>query len=494
MKQYLELLHDVVVNGIDKPDRTGIGSRSVFGRLLRWDLAQGFPIITTRKVAMRIAFEETMFFLRGETNTKLLEEKKINIWKGNTTREFLDNRGLNHLPSGSLGYGYSHQWRNFDGFAKIPPGIDTQFSKDITIDASSNVHGYVGKEFTSNSCGQYTVIKEIRSNGSKLFFDVKFHKTGYVTNVRKQNIDRGQIYDPYFPNVVGVACSGDTTVKAMYPDLWKKLRPMWDAMISRCYDTKDCSYPGYGGKNIYVSARWLLFSNFVIDVQTLPGWDKKLANWKKYSLDKDIAARGYYSEKTCQWVDLKTQLLHSSIFIPEKSTEHEGVDQIAELLNGIKNDPLGRRHIVTGWNPGQLNEMALPPCHMLQMHSVEPSSTEFTVGDGKLHTCFVMRSNDAPYGLPYNIMGYALLNHIFAKHLNMTPGDLVYMGWDVHIYHNQMDMVSEILERTPKELPTLKINKDLHTLDDILSLQWEDIELIGYDPYPDIQNKPEMAV
>jgi thymidylate synthase len=491
MQNLIDLLLDIKENGVDKPDRTGIGSRAVFGRMLRWDLADGFPMQTTRKVPLRIAFEETMFFLRGETQTKLLEAKNINIWKGNTSREFLDKRGLNHLPSGSLGYGYSHQWRNFDGFAKIPPGIDTPFPKDIIVDTPSDVHGYVGKEFTSNSCGQYTVIREIRSNGSKLFFDVKFHKTGYVTNVRKQNIDKGQIYDPYFPNVAGVACSGDTTVKNTHPDLWKKLRPMWDAMISRCYDTKDHSYPGYGGKNIYVSARWLLFSNFVIDAQTLPGWNKKLVNWKKYSLDKDIAAKGYYSEKTCQWVDLKTQLLHSSIFIPEKSTEHLGVDQIADLLSGIQKDPYGRRHVVTGWNPGQLHEMALPPCHMLHMYSVEG---DFTVNNGKLNNCFVMRSNDVPFGLPFNIASYALLNHIFAKYLKMEPGELVYFGWDVHVYQNQLEMVDEILERTPRALPTLKINKELNTFDDILALQWEDIELIGYDPYPDVKNKPGMAV
>lgn len=491
MKNYIELLRDVVENGVDKPDRTGIGSRAVFGRMLRWDLSKGFPIQTTRKVPLRIAFEETMFFLRGHTQTKLLEDKKINIWKGNTSREFLDKRGLNHLPSGSLGYGYSHQWRNFNGFAKIPPGIDTPFSKEIIIDDTSNVHGFVGKQYSSNSYGDYTVIKEMRGNGGKLFFDIKFHTTGYTTTVRKQNIQKGEIYDPYYPSVAGVACAGDLSVKEKYPDLWKKLRPMWDAMISRCYDVKDHSYPGYGGKNIYVSARWLLFSNFVIDAQTLPGWDKKVADWKKYSLDKDIAAKGYYSEKTCQWVDLKTQLLYSSIFIPEKSTEHLGVDQIVDLLTGIRNDPYGRRHVVTGWNPGQLHEMALPPCHMMHMYSVEG---DFTVGNGKLNNSFVMRSNDVPFGLPFNIASYALINYIFAKHLGMIPGDLVYFGWDVHIYQNQMEMVNEILERQPRALPQLVIKKDLPTFEDILSLQWEDIELIGYDPHPDVQNKPGMAV
>lgn len=294
MQNYKELLTDIIQNGVDKPDRTGIGSRAVFGRILRWDLSKGFPLLTIRKVPMRIAFEETMFFLRGETQTKLLEEKNINIWKGNTSREFLDKRGLSNLPEGDMGKGYGYQWRHWESINK----------------------------------------------------------------------------DVYF------------------------------------------------------------------------GWPKE-------------------------------------------------TDQIADLLSGLKKDPYGRRHVVTGWNPGQLHEMALPPCHMLHMYSVEG---DFTINQGSLNNCFVMRSNDVPFGLPFNIASYALLNHIFAKHLGMTPGELVYMGWDVHIYQNQMDMTYEMLEREPRALPKLIIHKDLATFDDILALQWEDIEIIGYDPHPDVKNKPEMAV
>ena len=287
MQNYLDLLKDVMENGVDRPDRTGVGSRFVNGRILRWDLKQGFPIITTRKVSLRIAFEETMFFLRGQSNTKLLEEKNINIWRGNTSREFLDARGLTNLPEGDMGRGYGVQWRNW---------------------RSSN----------------------------------------------------------------------------------------------------DCE-----------------------------------------------------------------------------------VDQICQLLDNIKTDPHGRRHVVTGWNPGELNQMALPPCHMMHMYSVEG---EFTVTSGRLNSCFVMRSNDVPYGLPYNIMSYALLNHIFAKHLGLEPGDLVYMGWDVHIYNNQFDMVREQLTRTPTDLPELHIDREVSTIDDIMALDWADIRLEGYNPMPDIQNKPKMAV
>lgn len=283
MQNYLELLENIKKNGVDRPDRTGIGSRFINGAMLKYDLADGFPIQTTRRVSARIAFEETMFFLRGQTNTKLLEEKNINIWKGNTTRQFLDNRGLQNLPEGSIGTGYSHAWRNFGG---------------------------------------------------------------------------------------------------------------------------------------------------------------TLGN-------------------------------------------NDGVDQIKELLEGLKNDPNGRRHLVTAWNPQQNDGTPLPPCHIMHMYSVM---------NNKLNSSFVMRSTDIVFGLPFNIVSYSLLNHIFAKYLNLIPGELTYMGWDVHIYQNQMKMVDEILERTPRKLPTININKDFYNLDDIMDLQWEDIELIGYDPYPDIKDKPGMAI
>ena len=304
MQNYLDLLQDILDNGFDKTDRTGIGSRSVFGRSLRWDLSQGFPIITTRKVGFRIAFEETMFFLRGDRDTKKLEEKNIFIWQGNTTREFLDKRNLQHLDEGDMGYGYSHQWRNFGG-------------KDA-------------------------VIHDQRKTG-----------------------------------------------------------------------------PGPGGQ-------------------------------------------------------------------PYRDAALPGVDQVRALINGIKKDPFSRRHLVNAWNPQQVDETPLPPCHILQQYQVTP--------DGRLNSAFIMRSNDVPYGLPYNIMGYAFLNIAFSQLLGYAPGELVYFGGDAHIYHNQIDMVKEQLTRSPYPLPTLKINKGLNTLEDVLSLQYEDVELVGYKAHPDFKNKPPMAV
>ena len=261
-------------------------------------------MITTRKTAFRIAFEETMFFLRGETDTKKLEEKKIHIWEGNTSREFLDKVGLNYLPEGHLGKGYSFQWRNFGG--------------------------------------------------------------SYGQNVINDPNERHMIYEPRYDVSVG------------------------------------------------------------------------------------------------------------------------GIDQVAALVEGMQKDPQGRRHIITAWNPLQTKEMALPTCHLYQQYRVTSS--------GKLNSSFVMRSWDFLYGAPFNIMGYAFLNHAFAKLLKLEPGKLSAFGNDVHLYDNQLDIARDQITRTPFALPTLTITKDLKTLDDLLALEYNDIVIEGYQAHPDYKNKPKMAV
>jgi len=159
--QYLSVMRRILDTGVDRPDRTGIGSRAIWGAMVDVDLADGFPIVTTRKTAFRIAFEETWFFLRGETDTKKLEEKKINIWKGNTTREFLDKMGLTNLPEGSVGASYSHQWRNFGGFVKVENKAESPLDISYNLDYSSNKHGLVGKIFTSRRGFDYIILQEI---------------------------------------------------------------------------------------------------------------------------------------------------------------------------------------------------------------------------------------------------------------------------------------------------------------------------------------------
>lgn len=302
-RQYINIMKRILTHGVDRPDRTGIGSRAIWGAMVDVDLADGFPIVTTRKTSFRIAFEETWFFLRGETDTKKLEDKNIFIWKGNTSREFLDGRGLSYLPEGHLGKGYGYQWRNFGG------------------------DGYEPK-----------------------YYDYVLDK---------------QMYD---------------------------------------YDVRD----------------------------------------------------------------------------------NTGVDQVINVLNGLKSDPNGRRHIISGWNPQQLNEMALPPCHLYN---------QYQILNGKLNSSFVMRSHDWLYGGPFNFMGYALLNIAFAKYLKLEPGHLTYFGNDVHIYDNQIDIASQQIKRKPYKLPKIMLNKTLNTIDDIFNIEYQDfIFTTPYKAHPDFKNKPKMAI
>lgn len=278
MKQYLELVKDILENGEDREDRTGVGTLSVFGRQMRFNLQEGFPILTTRKTSIRIAFEELMFMLNGKTQTKELEEKNIKIWTGNTSKAFQESVGLGHLDEGDMGKLYGYQLRNFNS---------------------------------------------------------------------------------------------------------------------------------------------------------------------------------------------------------------QGVDQLKNLVEGLKNDPYSRRHVMTYLNPAQVKEGVLWPCHILY---------QCYVSKNKLSSSFYMRSSDFFFGAPYNLAYYALMTHLLAELLGYDVGDLVYQAGDVHLYKNQIDLAKEQLKRIPRELPKLNVKKKISTLDDLLSMEFSDIELIGYDPYPDFKNKPPMAV
>lgn len=299
-QRYLDILNTALI-GEDRDDRTGVGTYSIFDQSLEFSLLDDqFPLLTTKKMFLKGIVEELLFFLRGDTDTKLLEAKGVNIWKGNTTREFLDKRGLTYLAEGDMGKGYGFQWRNFGG-------------------------------------------------------------------ERIEQFDLGN-------------------------------------------DLKD-----YDKTNTYL---------------------------------------------------------------------HKGTDQISSLLYSLKNDPNSRRHILSAWNPDQLNEMALPPCHMF---------AQFIVHNKEYLSCrFTMRSVDSFLGLPYNIASYALLTKIMAKAVGLKPSKLVFNGGDVHVYKNHLEAVQTQIERTPYEFPKLKINKELNSIKDIECLQYGDFELIGYDCHHAI--KAKMAV
>lgn len=269
MRQYLDLMQHVLDHGTPKADRTGTGTRSIFGHQMRFDLATGFPCITTKKLHLRSIIHELLWFLAGDTNVAYLKANGVRIWD-----EWADP------DTGELGPVYGYQWRSFP---------------KSRIDADGNVH----------------------TNGS--------------------------------------------------------------------------------------------------------------------------------------------------------------VDQVRMVLDALKNNPDSRRHIVCAWNPGMIEQMALPPCHAF---------FQFYVADGKLSCQLYQRSADIFLGVPFNIASYALLTMMIAQVTGYAPGEFVHTLGDAHLYDNHLDQAREQLSREPRDLPTLAINPEVR---DLFAFRFEDFELKQYDPHPHIK-------
>ena len=259
MKAYLDLLRHVLEHGAEKSDRTGTGTRSVFGWQMRFDLNQGFPLVTTKKLHLRAIIHELLWFLQGDTNIAYLKENKVSIWD-----EWAD-------ADGELGPVYGKQWRH------------------------------------------------------------------------------------------------------------------WETADGRT------------------------------------------------------------------------------------------VDQIARVVESIRRNPDSRRHLVSAWNPGEVDDMALPPCHAL---------FQFYVAGGRLSCQLYQRSADIFLGVPFNIASYALLTHMVAQVCELEPGDFVWTGGDCHLYSNHLEQAREQLKREPRPLPTLRLNPAVR---DLFGFRFEDIALEGYDPHPHIK-------
>ena len=151
------------------------------------------------------------------------------------------------------------------------------------------------------------------------------------------------------------------------------------------------------------------------------------------------------------------------------------VDQIVELVDQLKNNPDSRRHIVCAWNPGQIDQMALPPCHCL---------FQFYVADGKLSCQLYQRSADIFLGVPFNIASYALLTMMLAQVCGYRPGEFIHTLGDAHLYLNHLDQAKEQLSRDPLELPEMHLNPHVS---DIFGFKFEDFELVGYEAHPSIK-------
>ncbi|MDQ7009988.1 MAG: thymidylate synthase [Candidatus Gracilibacteria bacterium] len=305
MKQYLNLLKEIKENGIGKDDRTGTGVRGIFGMQAKYNLDDGFPLVTTKKTFLRIIIVELIWLIRGETNIKYLVDRKCHIWDEWPFQNWVDNSGEVVSKDYPM---YSKNWLELK------------------------------KEF----------IKKIK----------------------------------------------DSDKENSWLKKWGELGPV------------------YGH----------------------------------------------------QWRDFNSQK----------------VDQIKNAINQIKVNPTNRRIIVSAWNPAQIDEMLLPPCHAFFQFNVD------TVNN-KLNLQLYQRSADMFLGVPFNIASYSTMLILFSKITGLTPGTFTHTLGDAHIYNNHINQVEEQLSREPFSLPELKLNKDIKTLEDIEKLEWEDFELINYKSHKSIK-------
>ncbi|WP_010094547.1 thymidylate synthase [Ornithinibacillus scapharcae] len=306
---YLDLCNHILSNGMKRDDRTNTGTYSIFGHQMRFNLQEGFPLLTTKRVPFRLVASELLWFIKGDTNIRYLLENNNNIW---------------------------NEWA---------------FKKWVESDE------YQGPDMTDF--------------GNRSQIDEEFN----------------HLYQEQM-------------------DLFKQKVLEDDQFASK-----------YGDLGFVYGKQW--------------------RSWK--------------------------------------TSQAETIDQLQEVIESIRTNPNSRRHIVSAWNPEDVPNMALPPCHTL---------FQFYVADGKLSCQLYQRSGDVFLGVPFNIASYALLTHLIAHETGLEVGEFVHTLGDAHIYQNHVEQVMIQLDREKKELPQLRFNTNKTS---IFDFELEDFEIVGYDPHPTIK-------
>lgn len=447
MKEYLNLVEEILEKGYEKTDRTGTGTKSIFGYQMRFDLSKGFPLLTTKKLFLKGIIHELLWFLKGETNIQYLLDNNVHIWDEWSTE------------TGELGPVYGEQWRSI----RTPIIFKKKtFQQEITSYDETLVSGVgicdidvTGDDLKLKELWEH-ILKQCYSNKNRHCEDIHVDETWHILSSFISDVKTLENYD----------------LKCVF----------WDDYILDCE---------YSGSNKFSKDTCLWISkeekriNQINDSlwvyehdngNTDCSWDI-ISLCKKYSINFDEIGKDVSGWKLYQ---IKNN--------PEYVIRIKIIDQIVNLIKDIKTKPDSRRHIVSGWNPVLLPNQnispqenvkcglqALPPCHTL---------FQFYVANGRLSCQLYQRSADLALGVPYNIASYSLLTMMIAQVCDLEPGDFIHTFGDVHIYNNHIDGLKEQLTRTPLKLPTMELNREIRNINDFT---YEDFQIKNYECYPTIK-------
>ena len=540
MKQYLDLCQRIIYEGeMIYNERTGKNTLTVINADLEYDVGnKQFPLVTTRKSFYKAAIAELIGYIRGYDNASDFRKLGTPTWDANSNENevWLDNP----FRKGEDDMGLAYRFRTKGYFDTIPTirkeypktQVLGRFFEECELDFSQNKHNLIGKEFISNSGFKYKVIKEhFKNNSETCVFDIQFNISGYIKqNVHKNEILEGEVKDFYSPTVKNVACLGN--LDNLNQDFVKLLKPVWNNMITRCYNDNDEIHKNY--KNIFVDDRWLVFENFVKDFTSTHNWQLKAVFPEEYTLDKDWCNSNFYSKNTVRWATALEQSMNTSNtntflaknletnetfyykgvskFVKEYdvpknlcnvfSGYKEGdtfekygweftklnpnevryieVDQVKLIYAKLKLGIDDRRLIMTAWLPHTEGLTCLMPC----MHT-----HTFSLVNGTLHLTSYQRSCDVPLGLNFNMVQVYVLLALMAQITGHKAGKAYHKIVNAHFYEDQIELMRDVqLKREPFPLPELKINPDIKTLEDLETwVTMDDFELVGYQHHPAIK-------
>ena len=512
MKQYLDLVRKVKEEGIiisPEAERTGTGTRSVYGEMMKFDLANGFPLVTTKKTFFRGVVEELLWFLRGETNSKTLESEGVNIWK-----EWAKEHG-------NCGPIYGASWRYYPHTGREVM-IQVARRKDTFKDFKEPEIVWEPKIDCDLNCKYIWATGVLATSPNRVYrFQTHQGSVGTISRPRWRYLRNKETYGSLNKSVAGTGFLGNPKRTD------ERLYTLWYNMIRRCYDKNHPNYHLYGGSGITVSPIWHSYERFQETVASVPFFHLWYRNDTRVDLDKDYFGSKTYSPSTTIFMEtrinqriksdsaleVKGELYSTwasfeeitgirSDYIVAKLKEGKNsrgfspsdvkrvkpengyvwrprlfIDQVENLIQEAKINPHSRRLVVSAWSTSQVSDQALPPCHAFWQISI--------CGLGKVHLHLYQRSADIFLGVPFNIASYSLLLHMIAHHLDREPGTFIWTGHNCHLYNNHMTQVEELLQRTPLPLPTIKLNYDKNT--PLWEVKAEDIELVGYQSHPAIK-------